>query len=359
MSGTMFYRVNRKWENASQPGDMNFRMLWELLNFFADNPGYSIISYGEAGVEQGAGTPTAWLTWADPPPMAENAWFVVNADHSSATLNGDGSRQWQAKFQVANSTTYADASGSNKGLDGTTGVVAVRFSPDGGWVGAATRDFVAVTASADLIWATDAASDEDFNIHFAGDNETIVAIGQLGTGVYLSPNYTYQRAAYLGELARRNANHTKPEYMMAPHFRDSGAASDYPICARYNNDSNQFSEASIIRNSFSLAADGSEVTRHMHAGMHRDTTSYDSVWGQGMDPEPWSGSYVNIGIPIRQNHQEHNSLLGQLRFFSLLSNMIAEGNLTGNGTVLSCAQSTTSRAGVGFPWPGVTTFPLF
>lgn len=359
MSGTMLYRVNRKWENAGQPGDMNFRMFWELLTFFDDHPGYSIISYGEGAVEQGTSTPTAWLTWSDPPPMAENAWFVVTADNSSATLNGDGSRPWQAKFQVANSTTYADASGSDKGLDGTTGVVAVRFSPDGGWVGGATRDFVAVTDSPDLEWSFDASSDEDFNLHLAGDNETVAVVGQVGAGVFAAPNYALQRAGYLGEVARRNANHSKPEYLLAPNFRSTGGAADYPICGRYSNGSQQFSEASVILKSFSLAADGTEVLQHKHAGLFRDTASYDSFWQQNVDPEPWSGSYVSLGILLRQNYEEHNSLLGQLRFFGLLSNMIAEGNLTGSGSILSCGYNTTARAGVGFPWPGASTVPVF
>jgi hypothetical protein len=355
----MTYRLNRKWQNSAQPGDMNFRMFWELLNFFNDHAGYSIISYGEAGVEQGTSTPTAWLTWNDPPPMAENAWFVVRADNSSASLNGDGSRKWQAKFQVANGSAYADASGSDKGEDGTTGVVTVRLSPDGGWVGGATRDFVAVTDSGDLRWSFDAASDEDFNLHLAGDDDTIVAVGHVATGSYASPTYNYQRAGYIGQLARRNANHAKPEYLIAPVFRDSTGAADYPVCARHNNSSYQFSEASVLSNSFSLAADGSQVLQHKHAGLFRDTISYDAFWGQSFDPEPWGGSYIGFGCLVRQNYEDHNSLLGQLRFMVLLTNAIAEGNLTGAGSVLSCGYLTNTRAGVGFPWPGATTAPLF
>jgi hypothetical protein len=359
MSGVMTYRLNRKWQNSAQPGDMHFRMFWELLNFFNDHAGYSIVSYGEGATEQGTSTPTAWLTWNDPPPMAENAWFVVNADNSSATLNGDQSRQWQVKFQVANSAAYADTSGSDKGLDGSTGVVAVRMSPDGGWVGGATRDFVAVTASGDLRWSSDSAADEDFNLHLAGDDDTIVVVGQVVTGGYTTPNYSYQRAGYLGQLARRNSNHVKPELLVAPYFIDAAAAAAYPICARYNSSTHQFSEASAIPNSFSLAADGTPVEQHMFAGMHRDTTSYDSFWQINSDPEPWGGTTVKIGIPVRQNFEEHNSLLGQLRFFASLSNAISEGNLTGDGTTLSCGYNTAVRAGVGFPWPGNTTVPVF
>ena len=178
MSGTVQYRVNRKWQNFSQPGVMNFRMF------------------------------------------------------ASATLNGDGTRQWQVKFQVANSVPYADTSGSDKGLDGVTGVVSVRLSPDGGWVGSATRDFSAVVSSPDLRWSYDAASDEDFNLHLAGDNDTVVSVGQVVTNGFLVPNYAYQRAGYIGEIVRRNANHTKPEYLMAPYFADLTAAADYPVFKR-------------------------------------------------------------------------------------------------------------------------------
>ena len=358
MSGVMQYRVNRVWQNSSQPGVMNFRMFWELLTFFAEHTGYSIISYGTGPTEQGTSTPTAWLTWNDPPPMGENAWFVVRADNSSATLNGDGSRQWQAKFQVSNSSPYADTSGSDKGMDGNTGLVAVRLSPDGGWVGGATRDFSAVVSSADLVWCTDAASDEDFNLHLAGDNETIVAVGQVVTNGATTPNYAYQRLAYIGELARRNANHTKPEYLIAPKFYDAGQTPTEPIIGRTDNADHFFSEASVIQNSFSLAADGSEVNQHMHAGLYRATGGYGSEFGRYAGTDPWSGEEIALAPLVRQNWQEHQSLLGQLRFFSLINAFVAEGNLF-TDNILSCGYNTIGSAGVGFPWPGPTTFPLF
>jgi len=357
MSGTVQYRVNRKWQNSGQPGVVNFRMFWELLNFFDAHSAYSIISYGTGATEGGTGTPTAWLTWNDPPPMGENSWFVVRADLSSATLNGDGTRQWQVKFQVANSVAYADTSGSDKGLDGVTGVVAVRLSPDGGWVGGVTRDFVAVVDSGDLRWSSDAASDEDFNIHFAGDNETVVAVGQLATGVYASPNYGYQRLGYIGELTRRNANHPKPEYLIAPYFVDAGGAASYPVFGRGSNTNEMFSEASVIQNSFSLAADGSAVNQHMHGGLYR-ATSYISEFGRYCGTDPWSGEEVAFSPLVRQYWNEHQSLLGQLRFVSLINAFVAEGNLF-TDNILSCGYNTTGRSGLGFPWPGATTFPLF
>lgn len=357
MGGTMQYRINRKWENATQPGVVNFRMFWELLNFFNDLTNFSIISYGEALVEQGTSTPTAWLTWNDPPPMGENAWFVVRANLSSATLNGDGTRQWQAKFQVANSVPYADASGSDKGEDGTTGIVTVRLSPDGGWVGGATRDFVAVTASQDLRWSFDAASDEDFNLHLAGDDDTVVAVGQLGTGVYAAPNYAWQRGGYIGQLARRNASHLKPEYLIAPYFADLSAAADYPVVGRGSDTTHIFHEASVIKNSFSLAADGSPVNQHMHAGLFR-ASSYHTWFGRYAITDPWSGEEVAFSPLVRQNWEEHQSLLGQLRMWTLISSLVAEGNLFADN-ILSCAYATITYSGVGFPWPGPTIFPLF
>lgn len=357
MSGTMQYRVNRKWQNASQPGVMNFRMFWELMNFFEDHSGYSIVSYGTGATEEGFGTPAAWLAWNDPPPMGENAWFVVEATYSSATLNGDGSRQWQAKFQVANSVPYADTSGSDKGQDGVTGVVAVRLSPDGGWIGSATRDFVAVTSSGDLRWSYDAASDEDFNIHLAGDNETVVAVGQVVTNGFLTPNYAYQRAGYIGEIVRRNANHAKPEYLMAPYFADLTAAADYPVFKRDSDSTGMFHEASVIKNSFSLAADGTQVNQHMHGGLLRQG-SYGSNFGRYCGTDPWSGEEVAFSPLLRQNFQEHQSLLGQLRFFSLINAFVAEGNLF-TENILSSGYNTIAWSGLGFPWPGASTFPLF
>jgi hypothetical protein len=339
---------------------MNNGIFSELLFFLNDHPDMTFISYGEAGVEQGTSAPLAWLAWdqTGSPPWAENAWFVIRADKGSIDLTGDGSRQWQLKVQVSNLAAYADASGINYGENGNIGRVVCRFSPDGGWVGGGTRDFVAVTASGDMLFSEDTASDEDFNLHLAGDNETIVSYGQLKTGL-TTPDYRYGRAGYFGQIVRRSANHLKPEYAMVPRMIDATESAIRPICSRINSANYQFAtnySATQVRSTFSIAADDDPVEFHHHAGLF---ALGSDEFQQDMDPDPWTGEIEQVGCMIRQREGIHQSLLGQLRHFSLISNAIVEGNLTGDGTVYSCGYSTGSYVGVGFPWPGSGTAPLF
>jgi hypothetical protein len=76
-------------------------------------------------------------------------------------------------------------------------------------------------------------------------------------------------------------------------------------------------------------------------------------------PDPWTGDAEFIGIMIRQNHEEHNSLLGQLRLIEAAGEYVTEGNLWGDGTRLAVGDDTATRGGLAVPWPGSTTLPIF
>jgi hypothetical protein len=110
--------------------------------------------------------------------------------------------------------------------------------------------------------------------------------------------------------------------------------------------------------SFSLAADGSPVTRHMAWAFYRLLGSaYDGLFTGGA--EKWTGDEQFMGIVMRQNFEEHNSVLGQLRLIEAFGNHVSEGSLVGDGTRLSVAKETSTRGGLVVPWTGPTTLPIF
>jgi hypothetical protein len=350
------------------------RLFAELLAFFDDHANFSIISYGTAKVETGTVTPAAWKAWAETDgsgavPFADNSWFVVQADKASATLNGDGSRQWQAKFQVTTTTGFDDCNVADvehgSGTEGDLWSLFVRFSPDGSWVGSGTLDFVAVTAS-DNMYAADFGGgsplgDYDFLLHVIGDDDTIIWVAQADDNppVPALPNYDLQRFGYLGEMVRRSSAHAKPELaIIAPILRSGGyrlrkgsneAASSVFSDPRYG--------GSAVP-SFSLGADGSPVLRHMTWAAANNVSANDDLLWNGA-PDPWTGDAEFIGIMIRQNHEEHNSLLGQLRLIEAAGEYVTEGNLWGDGTRLAVGDDTATRGGLAVPWPGSTTLPIF
>jgi hypothetical protein len=366
MSGTMQYRVNRSWFDATQV-DVGFHRLWaDFLAFFDAHPEFEIDSYGTGKVEAESGL-AAWVAWANgdgsgAPPFGDNSWFVATAQKASATLNGDGSRQYQAKFQFTSATAFDDCNVADvehgSGTEGTTHIMFVRFSPDGGWVGPGTLDFVAVTASDNMIVADHALSDINYYLHIRGDDDTVVWEGQLEDKVTPLPSYIRQRGGMLGETVRRNANHDKPELAIVAPMTDGNG---YDLKRGWNEAAtaifNAPQQGSTVP-TFSLAADDSEVTQHRflagHDGMGANA---DLLFNGG--PDPWTGDDEFLGIDVRQDHQEHNSILGQLRLWQAAGNHVSEGSLYGDGTRLSVGRDTATRGGIASPWPGATTSPIF
>lgn len=352
MSGTIIFRENIVWLNATAPGYTHHRLFWELLKFFDDHPNVDIISWGTGGVEGGTTTPVAWLTWAAPVPWSNNSWFVVESQKASASLNGDGSRQWQARFQVANSAPFADCSGVAHGDEGTTGVLLVRFSPDGGWNGA-TRTFAGVTASENLRVSFDAAANKDLRMHITGDDDTVVVYCQLCSGV----DYRKGRLLHIGETVRRNSNLPKPEVAISGHFRANDENSLYPSCSRMSGSAGAFYSYSAIPSdqSFCLNADGTACHGLAIGGHSNNVESFQ----KGTGTDRWT-TEAEVLVPlVRQRQDPHNSIIGQLRLVWLLNNIVAEGSLTADGNIISVGYDPATNAGVGIPWPGAGTFPIF
>ena len=365
MSGDIQFRVNRSWFSAVQAGVSAKRIFGDFLAFFADHPNFHIISYGTGKVQTGVTVPTTWKAWADSdgsgvPPFADNSWFVVEAQKASAALNGDGSRKWQAKFQVTTTTAFDDCNVANidYGSEGEFQILAFRFSPDGGWIGAGTLDFGGgVVASLNMLIADfDWPSEYNYYLHILGDDDTVLWVGHSRLVGNPIPYYPNQKFGYMGELVRRNSNHTKPELAMAQHLYHTGGR----VLAKGDGEDATviFSNDQMTVPSFSLGADGTSVTQHRVFIAHKDNTaSGDMLFNAG--PDPWSGEDEFLTIPIGQNHQEHQSVLGHLRLIELAGNYIIEGNLFGDGTRLSVSYNTAVRGGLAIAWPGSGVGPIF
>jgi hypothetical protein len=367
----MQYRLNKVWTDSVQTGFGIMKLFAEILAFFDDHPEFTIISYGTAKVETGVITPATWKAWADTDgagacPFADNSWFTVEAQKASADLGGGGSRQWQAKFQVTRTTGFDDCNVADtehgSGTEGELYVLMARFSPDGGWVGSGTLDFVAVTASdnmyvGDYDWSFGALN---HRIHLIGDDDTIIWVAQAAETAVSLPNYGYQKFGYLGETIRRNANHTKPELAIIATLNRTGAGHDLKkgsneaVTAIFNDP--RYNGTTCP--SFSIGADNTEVLQHMFASSQNTLgANADLLFNGG--PDPWTGDDEFLGIKARQNYEEHNSVLGQLRLIEAAGNHVSEGALFGDGTRLSVGEGTVTRGGLAVPWPGVTTSPIF
>lgn len=371
MSGTMQYRLNKSWFDSIQQSYGAMKLFAEILAFFDDHPEFDIISYGTAKVETGTTTPTTWKTWADTDgsgvcPFADNSWFVVEAQKASADLSGGGSRKWQAKFQVTRSTGYDDCNVADveygTGTEGETYSCYVRFSPDGGWVGSGTLDFVAVTASDNM-----RVGDYDYLtgrcnhlIHLMGDDDTVIWVAQGCRYNVVLPDYAFQKFGYLGEMSRRSSEHTKPELAIIAGLHPYGSdhdlkkGSNEKTTAIFNNPA--YDGTTVP--SFSLAADGTEVTQHAFWCLANGlSTINDLLWNGAADP--WSSEAEFLSIMVRQDHEEHNSILGQLRLIKSAGEYITEGNLWGDGLNLAVGADTATRGGLAVPWPGSSTLPIF
>jgi hypothetical protein len=110
--------------------------------------------------------------------------------------------------------------------------------------------------------------------------------------------------------------------------------------------------------SFSIAADDSHVGRHMCWMGYDAVGATQDVLYNG-NPDPWTSDAEFIGIVIRQNEDEHNSILGQLRLIESAAEYVSEGALWGTGDRLSVGKGTSTRGGLAVPWPGSSTTPIF
>jgi hypothetical protein len=353
MSGYIQYRVNRSWVDSSQTGVACFRVFWELLNFINDYFGYEFIAYGNETSQLGTTPPDSWFEWDDPPNYIDNNWFVFEAKNASALLNDDGTRPWQCKVQVYNSSSagagFNEPSGTDYGYKGEYQLICFRFSPDGDW-SAGSKDFVP-SSGADFSqnYCIYRGSSVDFGIHFIGDNDTIWFIGDIGS--YIG-TWSHTRGCYVGELVRRNSSHTKPELFMTGRIANNAIGTGLDaVIGRQSATNRAFG---INQNtpwpSFSLAQDDlNEVTTHILGGL-------SSTFQKDLPLDPWSGNVELVSMMVRQEYSTINfSILGDLRFLRTCSDDYSGGTVLPDGNWIQIAEGYGTYGGIVMPWPnGVT-----
>jgi hypothetical protein len=371
MSGDMQFLVNRVWSDVTKTGNAVARYFSQFLVFFNNHPEFDIISYGTGKSETGTTVPTSWVTWAESDgsgalPFGDNSWFVVQAQKASAALDGDGSRPWEAKFQYTSSTAFDDCNEADTeygaGTEGTTHKMYTRPSPDGGWVGEGTQDFVSVDAGDNIetVDATTDTSENNFGLHIIGDDDTVIWVAQYLLAATPLPLYSRQRFGYLGETIRRGTGITKPE--LAIIGSAFSGTTGYLLKKDYN-----FPIANVFNSprqgtdvpSFSLTSIPTEVvTKHRFWAGFEDTGANEDMMFN-TNPDPWTDETEHLGIIARQDSDRHNSVFGQLRLIEASAEYITEGNLIGDGTRLSVGYDTAVHGGLCVPWPGSGTSPVF
>lgn len=358
MSGDIRYRLNRLWLNSTQASVANFVFFWEMLKFFQAHSGFSFVAYGEATSQLGVTPPSSWLDWnlTSSPPMNEQAWFIVQADNSSQYLDGSGSRQWQLKFQVANGVGFDDCSGHDYGWEGTSGLVACRLSPGGGWKPSAL-DFDDTTEPASNNMACHFQNFADFAVHVVGDDDTVWWYGRAGSSY---PHYT-ARGGYVGQLKQRDKNIIRPEFAYVGLVYGAGASPAHAaIIGKFESTSYAFANGAGQWHSYSLDPDGlgkKDGTGNKHVLMTWNPNIISSL-----PNDRWTNEKTVLPIVVRENvSTEAYSVIGEMRLIRCDNGADAQGSRTGdNNGYYQMAENTyrASKGGVLMPWDPLVT-PLF
>jgi len=345
MGGTFDYRVNETWLNSTLPSNSCFRFFWHLLNYFIDHPDYSIVQYGTETTPGGTGDPTGWTSW--PPAFSDNAWFVVQADLSSELLDGSGSRQWQCKFQIFNSSSgggFDDCSGQDYGEEGSYELICKRFSSGGGW-NTGTLDFSDTTEPVEDNINIFSENDLNWKSHIIGDGDTTIIYGQ-------NEDYATGRTIYLGQTVRSHAEITKPELSFAGRINSLSAGPDYRMITSKNSLSGYSAFSYTVScgwPSISVASDGTTaINAHEYdAG--------DEDFMVGLSANHWTGDDNLIGILVRENQSPNYGLLGQLRLIRAVNETAGEGVLLGSNNWIQLASDSGSYGGIALKWPPAET----
>jgi len=350
MSGDLQYRINRSWLDSTQTNVAHKHFFWDFLNFINDHTAMNIIAYGTAAVQQGSSAPTAWLTWDDPPPMSDNAWFVFEANLASEYLNSSGTMKWQCKIQVADESSFDDPSGNDYGKEGdANAIVCSRLSVDGGW-SSGTLDFEPVsTAEASDNHSIFRTKSLDYYSHFIGDNDTLWWTGRPSVG-----SFSQNRGGYLGMLNRRSVNILKPCISMVGTISGSAEGSygeDSHICKDTSN-SHQFSylTSNIQWPSYNLARDG--ITALDGTGKLRIEPWNVEVL-QNMGTHKWANESYVLGMLVAEYVVPDNcNVLGELRLIGACSIAHSEGTIFGTDSdYMQIAHSPGTYGGIAMQWP--------
>lgn len=351
MSGDLQYRVNRSWANVTQPNISHFRYFWEYLNFINSHPNFSIIAYGTGALQQGTSTPTAWLSWDDPPPMASNAWFVFRADNASIGLNGLGNYRWECKIQVADETEFDDPSGNDYGKESdANGIICSRLSAKGGWNGG-SLDFAPSggedSGDNNALFKGKAI---DFYSHIVGDDDTMFWLGRPGI-----PDFHRQRGGYLGMTVRRNSSILNPCISMVGAISTAAEATygeDSHIC-KDTGTSHQFSFGSSSNSrwpTYHLSRDN--ITAIKGGGKIRlNTWNKEIVQNMGTFKATSEELILSMRISEYSTPDDHN-VLGQLRLIGSCGIIIGEGVVFGtNSDWMQIGHAPGTYGGIAMRWP--------
>jgi hypothetical protein len=363
MSGIFRSRINRIWRNSDQANIAPFRFFYELAKFVSDHTGMSWVGYGTAGVQSGTSVPSAWLDWdtvTDPSPYSDQAWFVFQADNASELLDGSGSYQWQCKVQVVNTSgvNFVDP-GAGGGLVGEDQLVALRFSPKGGW-SSGSLDF-APAGGEDVSdnYACFYEDGIDFSVHFFGDDDTI-----LFAGMGHASGYWTMRSSYIGMIISRDPNIDDPCFFMVGRISDDSASTGRrAVLRKATTTSSQFywqytaATPSAGWPAFSIARDGT-------SGL----TDYKiNVWGRFWCVAAGTYEYstpakdIVYSMMVAQwETPNHYSIIGELRYMYCCSSAHSQGVLLGNNEYIQLSETTysTSYGGIAFKWPS-NEVPVF
>jgi hypothetical protein len=364
MSGQFQYRVNRVWRNSDQGNVAPFRFFYELISFIDSHSGMSWVAYGTGASQTGISVPASWLSWStvtDPPPYSDQDWCVFQADNASELLDGSGSYQWQCKIQVVNtaSTLFQDPSGGSYGLTTEDQLVALRFSPGGGW-NSGTLDF-SPSGGKDVSdnYACFYEDGIDFSVHFFGDDDVIYFAG-MGSAT----NYLSMRGSYMGMIISRDPHIDDPCFFMVGRISDDSPNSGRrAILAKGTTTSYQFywqysvATAAAGWPAFSIARDGT-------SGL----TDYKiDPWGRFWAVAASSFEYTTpasdlvYSIAVAQwETPNHYSIIGELLHIYCSSGSHGQGTLLGNSGYIQMSEGglSTSYGGIALKRPS-TEVPFF
>ncbi len=285
--------------------------------------------------------------------MAEQAWFVVQADNSSEYLDGSGSRQWQLKFQVANGVGFDDCSGHNYGWEGTTALVGARLSPGGGW-NATGLDFDDTTEPASNTLACNFQNSSDFGLHIVGDDDTLWWYGRAGASL---PHYT-ARGGYIGQLQRRSKAITRPEFAYVGLLYGAGpAAAHAAVIGKYESTSYAFRNGAGQWHSYSLDPDGlgsKDGNNDKHLLM-----TWDPSFIAGIPDDHWNEEATVLPIVVNENvSPSAYSVIGEMRLIRCDNGAVAQGSRVGDDNEYYQMAENTYRAtkgGILMPWNSSVT----
>lgn len=350
MSGTFQYRVNRVWPK-SQANISAAVFFWELLKFVEAHSGLDFVAYGTGKVQTGTTPPVGWTGW-DPAvgavPWGDNSWFVFQATNADALLNGGGLNPWQCKAQVTLATGFDDCNVANTayGQEGQTYICCLRSSALAGWNGT-TLDF---PATADENRAAFQGQDENFNVDFVGDDDTILWRGcayDIG-----DDKYVQSRMGYVGMLQRRGTTITQPFFSMIGRLFDGASTLENATVQRFTSTYTGFMVYNTVLPypCYSLWKDGTTRVQgtqtHKADPWHLNSLNKFRFW------KPTTEDLFPQILLAQYSGALYYAILGEFRFLWSCGTDKGEGLVIGTDPqYLQVCNDSTAQGGILMKWP--------